>query len=591
MRTRLALAVALAAALAAAPGARAQELQLTTVKLDKASDKTEPRIAVGPDDRRWVVTNGPDGAQVYGSRDGGLTFQRTRTDPQQREATIDTDIVAMHTGRLLASELDEAGLNFPSSYSDDGGGTWTETTGSTELADQDRQWFAVGPDDPTTHKPTVYLLYHNLGSGEVSHNMYVAKSTDGGETFGPPVPTTLPGDTAYADLQCADSGGPSSITVNPQGRIYVVFTTRASNVGGNDLGGCAATPLEFNIVNATRVWVATSPDGSPGSWQKSLAVDDSGTGQVVSMQLAYGALDNQGGFYVAYPESPKPYPDLGGAALKVVYQKPDAQGALADGKWSRPVVLTPASPSGDLGVTLVHILAGDPGKIVVADYEAQHLAQAGDTPVWYPHLVQSLDLLSAQPHVLDQQVAEIPAYRWTASEMMGICGAPTPVQGVENGTRCPRSTDVWGIALDGSCRVSVAYVGGEGGQRDRHRQAAAERVAARLDRRAAGREPGDVRDDADRRARPVLLARGRARRVAWRAVPGGVGIAGRGLRRPPGAGLPVHAPGPRDAPRRAAVGPVVRPCVPQPALEAHAADDQRGDRKAPLGGALQVPAR
>ena len=457
MRTRLALAPALAAALAAAPGARAQELQLTTVKLDKASDKTEPRIAVGPDDRRWVVTNGPDGAQVYGSRDGGLTFQRTRTDPQQREATIDTDIVAMHTGRLLASELDEAGLNFPSSYSDDGGATWTETTGSTELADQDRQWFAVGPDDPTTHKPTVYLLYHNLGSGEVSHNMYVAKSTDGGETFGPPVPTTLPGDTAYADLQCADSGGPSSITVNPQGRIYVVFTTRASNVGGNDLGGCAATPLEFNIVNATRVWVATSPDGSPGSWQKSLAVDDSGTGQVVSMQLAYGALDNQGGFYVAYPESPKPYPDLGGAALKVVYQKPDAQGALADGKWSRPVVLTPASPSGDLGVTLVHILAGDPGKIVVADYEAQHLAQAGDTPVWYPHLVQSLDLLSAQPHVLDQQVAEIPAYRWTASEMMGICGAPTPVQGVENGTRCPRSTDVWGIALDGSCRVSVAW--------------------------------------------------------------------------------------------------------------------------------------
>src|SRR5438094_10667326 len=104
MRTRLALAVALAAALAAAPGARAQELQLTTVKLDTASDKTEPRIAVGPDDRRWVVTNGPDGAQVYGSRDGGLTFQRTRSDPQQREATIDTANVAMPTAPLPASE-------------------------------------------------------------------------------------------------------------------------------------------------------------------------------------------------------------------------------------------------------------------------------------------------------------------------------------------------------------------------------------------------------------------------------------------------------------------------------------------------------
>ena len=412
MRIRLVLAGALLA-LVVAPAARADgPLELVTSKLDKADDKAEPRIAVGPDERRWVVTNAEaDGsAIVYSSRDGGLTFQKTLADPVQRGATIDTDIVTMHTGRVLASELDEAGLNFPSSWTDDGGAHWTETSGSTELADQDRQWFAVGPDDKETHKPTVYLLYHNLGSGFANHNMWVSKSTDGGENFGPPVPTTLPGDAAYADLQCADSGGPSSITVNQKtGRIYVVFTTRASDVGGNDFGGCAATPLEFNIVNATRVWVATSADDSPGSWQKSLAVDDSGAGKVVSMQLAYGALDNQGGFYVAYPESPKPYPDLGGAALKVVYQKPDAQGALQDRKWSKPITLTPANPSGDLGVTLVHIAAGDPGKVIVADYEAKHLAQAGTTPVWYAHFVQSLDLLSDHPHVTDQEVTEIPA--------------------------------------------------------------------------------------------------------------------------------------------------------------------------------------
>jgi hypothetical protein len=457
---RLLPSAVLLAALAVLPAAAhaAGPLSLTTVKLAGADDKTEPRIAVGPDDRRWAVTNAGGTAVVYSSRDGGASFQRTAADPQQRGATIDTDIVTMHTGRVLASELDEAGLNFPSSVTDDGGATWTEAKGATELADQDRQWFAVGPDDPATHKPTVYLLYHNLGSGFANHNMFVAKSTDGGETFGPPIPTTIPGDTAYADLQCADSGGPSSITVNQKtGRIYVVFTTRASNVGGNDAGGCAATPLEFNIVNATRVWVATSADDTPGSWQKSLAVDDSATNQVVSMQLAYGTLDNQGGMYVAYPESPKPYPDLGGAALKVTYQRPDAQGAVADGQWAAPRTLVPAVPSGDLGTTLVHVAAGDPGKVVVADYEAEHLPQAGGDPVWYPHLVQSLDLLSAQPHVTDQKVADIPAYRWTASQMMGLCSDPSPVQGVENGTACSRSTDVWGIALDSSCRVSIAW--------------------------------------------------------------------------------------------------------------------------------------
>ena len=40
-------------------------------------------------------------------------------------ATIDVDIVAMDMGekqpRILASELDTAGLNFPTGYSDDGG--------------------------------------------------------------------------------------------------------------------------------------------------------------------------------------------------------------------------------------------------------------------------------------------------------------------------------------------------------------------------------------------------------------------------------------------------------------------------------------
>src|SRR5205814_1508370 len=83
-----------------------------------------------------------------------------------------------------------------------------------------------------------------------------------------------------------------------------------------------------------------------------------------------------------------------------------------------------------------HIAAGDPGKVIVADYEAKHLAQAGTTPVWYAHFVQSLDLLSDHPHVTDQAVTDIPAYRWTASEMMGVCGAPTPVQGVPNGGGC-----------------------------------------------------------------------------------------------------------------------------------------------------------
>src|SRR5207302_199328 len=81
--------------------------------------------------------------------------------------------------------------------------------------------FAVGPDDPATHKPRVYFLYHNLASGEAQHEMWVATSTDGGASFGVPVPIAPPGSDAYFDLQCADSGGPSAIWVNQRnGTIY-----------------------------------------------------------------------------------------------------------------------------------------------------------------------------------------------------------------------------------------------------------------------------------------------------------------------------------------------------------------------------------
>jgi hypothetical protein len=455
--------VVFAGALTAAPARAEDPFTLNTVKLGGIDGSgTEPRITVAPDDTRYAITSTKRSSGrtvVFRSIDRGATWQRTPSDPVQTSATIDVDVVAMPTGRILGSELDEAGLNFPSSYTDDSGASWTESRGSTRLADQDRQWFAVGPDTDHNGKPNVYLLYHNLGSGLANHNMFVATSTDGGETFGPPVPTTLPGDAAYADLQCADSGGPSDIQVNPKtGRIYVFFTTRAGTqvAPGQDFGGCSAMPLEFNIVNATRVWVATSPNGQPGTWKQSLAVDDSSTGQVVSMQLAYGALDNEGGVYVAYPESPKQYPELGGGAVKLVWQQPSANGELADGRWSSPVTLVPASDPPSGGTNLVHLAAGDPGHVAVAYYRGVPMP-GQDKPIWFTHLLHSPDVRAPNPDVVDQLVSDVPTHKWTASEMMGVCADPTPVQGVENGLACDRSTDVWGIALDRSCRVSIVW--------------------------------------------------------------------------------------------------------------------------------------
>src|SRR5207244_6694910 len=141
--------------------------------------------------KHYAISNTSNTAFVWESDDGLTGWHKTNPTTggiaNQTVPSIDVDIASMpagstHPGRLIAVELDFGGLNFRTSYSDDGGLTWTvsTTTGSpvvtsapstTELADQDRPWLATGPHD------RAYLLFHNLASGTANHNMYVATST------------------------------------------------------------------------------------------------------------------------------------------------------------------------------------------------------------------------------------------------------------------------------------------------------------------------------------------------------------------------------------------------------------------------------
>ena len=425
------------------------------VRLPGSDGGTEPRVTVTPDGRRWVVSNHNGTAVVYESTDG-VHWSKTATDPSDQQLpSIDVDIVSTRTGRLIAVELDFVAISLITSYSDDGGRTWTPTASfplapplnGTQLADQDRPWLAVGPDDPGTHQPRVYLLFHNLLSGAATHQMWVVTSTDGGATWGLPTPTTLPGSQAWLDLQCADSGGPSNIVVNQTtGQVYAVFGTRSSVLGG--CGASVTGPFEINVVAATRVWVATAPaDGTTnaGQWTQSLAVDDSASNHIVGMQLAPGAVDKAGNVYVFYPESPNAYPDYDGAALRYVHASADLSA------WSAPVTV---APSGGAGHLLPHIVAGDPGKLDFAYFSGE--TQATGEPLWYATAAQTLDGLSATPHIEETRLSPVATYQWTGSHMMGACGSG-PAAGVQNGFECSRSTDVWGIALDAQCRAVVTW--------------------------------------------------------------------------------------------------------------------------------------
>lgn len=267
--------------------------------------------------------------------------------------------------------------------------------------------------------------------------MWVATSTDGGATFGPPVPVTTPLQQDYLDLQCADSGGPSNIVVDQKtGRVYVVFGTRSSPVGG-----CAAQPVEVNVVAANRVWVvsaAADKTTTPGAWTPHLAVNDTGPpAHIVGMQLAPGAVDMAGNVYVAYPESVHDYPNYDGGAIKVVHASPKSLD-----HWSAPTVVAEAGGAGNV---LPHIIAGAPGKIDVAWYHG--VSVKGQKPDWYSYAAQSLDALSPKPHWARVRLSNVLGeHNHTASELMGAC-----MQGQQatlNGFVCSRSTDVNGIAID-----------------------------------------------------------------------------------------------------------------------------------------------
>ena len=142
-RLRYALAALLAALIVAPAAARAAAPTPTFIhsKIVGAQQMypwSEPRIAVGPDGTRWAVTNDANTAAaiVYYSKDGGHTWTKTPTDPPlQINPSPDVDIVVTPTGRVIASELDESALNFPTAYTDDGGKTWNQSVGGNMLAD------------------------------------------------------------------------------------------------------------------------------------------------------------------------------------------------------------------------------------------------------------------------------------------------------------------------------------------------------------------------------------------------------------------------------------------------------------------------
>jgi hypothetical protein len=405
---------------------------------------TEPRVAVGPNGTRYAMTTiPPDGqAAVYASKDG--RSWSGRAFPAAVMPGPDVDLVVTRTGRIVALVLDALPLRVRAYYSDDRGSTWTESAGAS-LVDQDRPWLAVGPDDPETRQPRVYLLTHNLFTGVGVHQVFVATSRDGGASFGLPVGVMQPSEQAFLDSQCAGVPGPSGIAVDEKtGRIYVAWGTRTSA-----LGGCGAAispgPFQFSIESPSRIWVATSPDGSDGSWRTTLAVDDSAVPNTVGALFSPITVDAAGNVYVVYPESPRPYPDYSGAAVRYRWAPPGLS------RWSRAVTVARA---GGPGALTTQVVAGARGKLAFSYLKG--VPSLNGPARWFATAAMTLDGLSRTPHLREVVLAPFPSYTGTATALAGACGSG-PLGGLQQGVTCPRAADNFGMVVDATCRIVVAW--------------------------------------------------------------------------------------------------------------------------------------
>jgi hypothetical protein len=163
--------------------------------------------------------------------------------------------------------------------------------------------------------------------------------------------------------------------------------------------------------------------------------------------------------YVVYPESPQPFPNYNGAAVKYVWSPGDLS------RWSKPVTVAPASDGDPLtGHLLTHIVAGDPGRLAV--FSMHLLPQDGNLSLfWYPEVAETFNGLDADPTFATAVVSDVPGWNGTASALMGVCYPlgqeyPAVVNIALDGFACGRSSDVYGQALDAQCQPTFVWYDG-----------------------------------------------------------------------------------------------------------------------------------
>ncbi len=277
------------------------------VVLDGGAETT---IEFNPDNNMLAVAgaNANGGQSMYYSTDGAQTWTFSQLNPGGSccDPTVDwstTDVIPQRVYQADLSSCGFGGCNIRASYSEDGGQTWAPMIDIDADQANDKEFIHVDRSATSPYKDNVYITYHKgnqmrfaksedngttwttpvnvgveLGIGSdittdaagniyyvypnanpaasgIPSNLWLLKSTDGGDTFEAPVLIeTLRGnfDFPIPAMETREVFIYASVDVDSNDNIYVAVTDETADSTGAALGADPATNrAEIRIFKST----------------------------------------------------------------------------------------------------------------------------------------------------------------------------------------------------------------------------------------------------------------------------------------------------------------------------------------------------